>query len=331
MGEEKWIRSEVKELIVYLAIGIFMLIILPIFGGFILRGFEEGFSSSFNVKTYLGAFIVYFFLMIGALSLIIFPISRLIALKRNEHPALQSNPSWFTIFTVSLIHSPEENGALYRMFEYFGLTGKRNPMRFTLSAFRIFIVSVILFGFLGILQLSFPQLNVAGVPDTPQQITAISDIIFGASVPAFAENGVLLFVFFILLGVDAYICSKFKLGLGSFFAIGFILIIPICALFWMSFHGIVYGNSEIKLFSTFLFALIGLVITLLISSFIPFLVWHFMNNAFIKLSNVVVSNADTIFIAIVIWILILIAYISGEILAYRIRKRRGINIPITPN
>jgi len=318
---EKWIVTEGKEIVLYLAIGIFMVILLPIFGGFVARGFEESFQAgAFDISSYLGSFIIYFFLIIGSLSLIIYPIGRLIAVDRKDHPATQKNPSWFTIFTVSLIHSPEENGALYRLFHYLGL--KKNPMRWSLSILRVTMISILFFGLLGIAQVIYPQLNIAGVPQTAQQLSTASDVIFGASVPAFSENGVLLFIFCFLAGINAYVCSKFRLGLGAFFAITIVIILPICALFWLGFHNIVYGSSDAKRFATFVFAFVGLFITILLASLIPFLVWHFMNNAFIKLAEVVAVKEDIIFIAFLIWGALLFSYIVAEIFIHRYKKKK---------
>jgi hypothetical protein len=330
MSEERWIRTETKEIIVYLFIGLLLFIILPIGAGLIGKGFEEGFSTNFNVSNYLGYYLVYVFFGIGALFLIIFPISRLIGGDRKDHPATRKKPNWFTIFTVSLIHSPEENGALFRMFEYIGLKGKKNPMRWSISLFRCFILAVLLFGLLGILQISMPQLNVAGVPHVVQQISASSDVIFGAGVPSFTENGLLCLIFFILLGLDAFICSKLKLGLGAFFLIAFLFICPLMGLIWAGMHSIIYANSEAKWFATFIFGWIGSTITLLTASFIWWLIWHFMNNAFIKLGEIVTRHEDIILISLVIWVILLILYIIGEIILHKYRKRHPPEIPTIP-
>jgi hypothetical protein len=331
MSDEKWIRSEAKEIILYLFIGLLLFVLLPIGAGFIGKGFSEELGgANFNVSSYLGAYLIYVFFGIGALFLIIFPISRLIAGGREDHPANRTNPNWFTMFTISLIHSPEENGALFRMFEYLGMKGKNNPMKWSLSILRCFIISILIFGFLAILQISLPQLNVAGVPNQIQQISPISDIIFGAGIPAFTENGILCLIFFFLLGVDAYLCSKFKLGVGAFFIFGLLIICPLMGVTWMGLHSLIYSASETKLFATFIFGWVGSTITLLTASFSFWITWHFMNNGAIKLAELSVSHQDIIFISIIVWITIFILYIFGEILAYKYRKRHPIDMPIIP-
>lgn len=327
MAEDgKWIRTEGKEIIVYLFVGLLLTIILPLVAGLILKGFSpeilEGKPFSINLTTYLGTYLYYLFLSVGALFVIIFPISRLIAGDRRDHPATRKNPNWFTIFTVSLIHSPEENGALYRLFDYLGFKGNRNPMRWSLSLFRVFIISILIFGGLGIFQVMYPQIAIAGIPATAQQLTTTSDVIFGAGVPSFSENGTLMFIFFILLGIDAYICSKFKLGLGVFFLIGLLVISPLLGLTWMGWHSVVYGNSSTKLLATFIFGWIGSSITLLTASFIFWLVWHFMNNMIIKLMSAITVKEDLLFIIILIWIALFVIYLTGEFLLYKYRKKK---------
>lgn len=331
--EEKFLRTEVKEIIVYLVIGILMLIIFPAVGGLILRGFEESFQAgTISLSTYLGAFIVYFFFMFASLFIFIFPIGRMVAVDRRDHPATQKNPSWFTIFTISLLFSPEENGALYRLFHALGF--KKNPMRWSSSIFRCIIYGTLFFGALGILQISHPYLSVSGVPSTPQQISTASDVIFGASVPSFAENGLLLFVFFLLLGVDAYLCSRFikndKIALLVFFIIGFLVLSPAMGLFWASLHNIVYGDSDVQWFATFLFGWLGSSITLLFANFIFFLQWHFFNNFFLKLGKLISTHEDLIFVAWAIWGFLFIATFVVEYYLYKRRKKKRMEQIIIP-
>jgi len=328
-NDETWLKTELKEIVIYIFIGLILCIFLPYFAGFVLRGFEENLQGqAFNIGSYLGQFIIYIPLIILSLFLIMFPISRLIAGNRKDHPATRKKPNWFTSLTVSLIHSPEENGALYRLFHYFGYKGKDNPMSWSISFWRNFFIAILIFGLLGIIQVNVPQLAVAGVPSTPQQITATSDVLFGAGLPSFSENGWLCFTFFLLLGIWAYVCSKLKLGLGIFFTIGFIIISPLMGLLWVGYHSIVYGASEAALFATFMFGTIGSMITLATGTFIYWLIWHFMNNFILKLIPYVAIKEDLVLILAVIWFIILVSYVSFEIYFYnRKKKKAGIVVP----
>jgi len=330
MPQDKWFRVELKELLVYIFIGILLFVLLPMTGGFILGGFSESFGpGGFNISTYLGAFVVYFFLMIGALALIIFPVARLFLLSRGQHPATQDKPSWWTLFTVSLIHSPEENGVLYRLFESIGLKGRKNPMKFSISMFRIFIISILIFGTLGILTIVYPQISISSAPQTSQQVSVVSDVIFGSGIPAYVENGFLMFVFFLALGFNAYLCSRFRLGLVGFFLIGFIFICPIMGFDWMLTHSLIYSNQETKLIATFIFGWVGSTLTLLTASFIPMLSWHFFNNFAIKLAEYSSSNEDLFFIAILVLVGIFVLWVLGELILRKFRKKPP-EIPPSP-
>jgi len=190
------------------------------------------------------------------------------------------------------------------------------------------MIAILAFGLLGIVQVNNPEFNVVGVPSgaVVQQITPASDIIFGASIPSYSENGILLFVLFFLLGIDAYLCSKFikdpKMALIVFFMIALLVVSVLMGILWASIHSIVYGNSEAKTFATFIFGTIGSIITILSGTFIGWLVWHFFNNFFIKLTEFVTLKEDIILISLVIWAIVFLIYVSIEFLAYRHRKKK---------
>ncbi len=329
MKLDKYIKHEVQEIILYVFIGIVVVFILPIIAGFSLGGFEESIISGIiNISDYLGTYLIYLFFMIVGLFLILYPIASLLTIKKGEHPATQKNPTWFRIFTVSMIFNPED-GALWHLSEGLGFKDKKNFMRFSRNILRMFIIGILLFGSLAILQINNPALNVVGVPSgehLAQQITPTSDVIFGSAIPSFAENGFLLFILFFFLGVDAYLCAKFikdpKIALLVFFLIALFVISPLMGATWASIHSVVYGNSDAKLHATFLFATISSIMTILTGLFIWFFLWHFFNNASIKLSEIMTTNTeDIIFIGIIVLFAIAFLWILGEILYWRFKKR----------
>jgi hypothetical protein len=326
--EQQWVRTGIKEVIIYLFIGIFVFIILPVVGGFILRGFQESFQSNvIEISSYLGSYLIYVFLGIGSLFLIIFPIANLLTIRKGEHPATQENPNWFRIFTVSYIFNPED-GALWQLSKYFN--EKKNIMKWSLNILRVFVVAIIIFGIVGFLQLSFPQMNISGVPagQIPQQITTTSDIIFGAGIPSFTENGILDFIMFFLLGINAYLCAKFikdkKMKLAIFFVIALLIIAPLMGLVWMSFHNIVYGSSEASLQATFIFGWVGATITILTGIFFFWFVWHFFNNMIIKLLELVTVQEDIKLVLGISLILLILVWISIEYLVIKASKKKNI-------
>lgn len=306
----------VFELIFYLLIGIFVLF-MGTFSGFPLKGFQESFTGGFiEVASYLGIYLIYMGFMIIALFIVIFAIMNYIFIKPNEHPSTQTNPGWLRIFTVDYIYNPEDS----LLGSYFGLKASK----ILNNILRVSAVSIIFFGFIGIMHLFFPKLAFAGVPNL-QQITPTSDVIFGSLIPAFAENGMILFVFFLLLGLTAFLCAKFikdkQLGKATFFTTAFLIVTPIVAFLWMKYHSLTYGNSEISLVMTFVFAVAGLWLTLVFGIFLPFFIFHFMNNFFIKLSELATVKEDLILISLIIWVLFTVSYVALEWLLYKRRKR----------
>jgi len=328
METNKWIRKEIIEIILYLFIGVLTTIILPIVGGLSFRAFEETFVSGvINISDYLGTYLVYVFFIIGSLFVIIYPIASLIIIRKGEHPATQEKPTWFRIFTVSYLFNPED-GALWQLSKYLGAERKKNLMRWSTNILRVFILAIIIFGTLGAIQVANPSFNAVGVPpqaQLQQQITPTADVIFGAGIPSFSENGILFFILFFLLGVDAYICAKYikdkKTALMVFFIIALLVVAPFMGIFWMSLHLVVYGNSEASLFATFLFGYLGATMTILTGIFIFWFVWHFMNNFFIKLANFITLREDIIFITIIALVLLAFFWIGIEIWLYKRRNK----------
>jgi len=125
MMRNKWVQKELMEIILYLFIGITMVIILPLLGGFSFKGFQSSLESGLiHISDYLGAYLIYVFFIIGALMLIIYPIVNLLIIGKGEHPATQDNPKWYRLFSVSLIFNPED-GALWHLSESLGFKERK--------------------------------------------------------------------------------------------------------------------------------------------------------------------------------------------------------------
>ena len=325
MALDDYMKKQVMEIMLYIFIGLVFTIILPLIGGFSLKGFEESFSGAIEVSSYLGQYLVYLFLIIGSLFLIIFPICNLLFIKKGEHPATQPNPKWYRIFTVSYIFNPED-GALWQLSEALGL--KKNFMKWSRNILRVIVVATIFFMIYGLLIVSSPNLSIAGVPHKlPQQLSTSSDIIFGSALPSFSENGVLCIILFFFLGILAYFTAKLKdkkMALLVFFLLAIFIISPLMGLSWMSFHSIVYGNSEASLFATFLFGTVGSILTISTGIFLFWFLWHFFNNFFLKLSETFIAVSEDIYLFTILALVILIAlWITTEIIVYK-RKKKGI-------
>lgn len=317
---EEWIQHEVKEITFYVIFGIIMSILLPIFLGFVLKGFEESFVSGRPLQfgDFLVTYMIYYIMIIaGLIGMPVLKFREMMLTKRGENVAQQSEPS---IFSVAYLHDPEVDGLIYNLFSSIGFKGERNPMRWSLSMLRCFVIATIIFGGIGMTQ-TFTDTQFTGIPQLPFQVTETMQVLFTAEPPAFAETTLMIFVFSLLMGLNAYLISKFKLPTMLYWIIGIMIICPFIGVGWMGFHNIVYGNSEVGLFATFLFGWIGSTITLLLGTFIFWYAWHFWNNVFAKLKDIMPQNEDVIFISAICLVSLILGWIAVEIWLARRRKR----------
>lgn len=323
-----YVRNEYQEIILYIFVLIFFGLLIPLIGGFAFRGFQGSLEAGLlSISDYLGTFLVYLFMIVASLFVIIFPIGSLLTIKKGELPATQPNPKWFRIFTVSWIFNAE-GGALWQLSEALGFKDKKNFMRWSKNILRVFVFSILIFSVLGLLQVANPGLNVVGVPSSGEtvalQISQTNDIIFGASLPAIAENGVLNFFLFLFAGIVAYFTSKLfkdkKIGLLTFFMVVLLVVSPLIGLGFMSFHNIIYGATDAGLANAFIFGFMASVLTIIFGNFLPALVWHFTNNLFIKLASSIEATEDIFFITIIVLAIIAMIWGSIEFLLWRAKK-----------
>jgi hypothetical protein len=318
---DDWIEHEYKEVTFYVIFGITMSILLPIFLGFVLKGFEESFivGRPLAFGDFLVTYIIYYVMILaGIIGLPVLKIREMMLTKRGENVAKQSRPS---MFAVAYLHDPEVDGALYNLFSAFGLKGKRNPMKFSLSMMRMFVIGTLIFGTLGLMQ-TFTSVQATGIPQINFQVTETMKVLFTAEPPSFAETTLMIFLLSLLMGVNAFVVSKLKLPVAVYWLIALMLICPLIGLGWMGFHNIVYGNSEVALFTTFIFGWLGSTLTVLFGTFILWYTWHFWNNVFAKIRELLPNNEDVIFVSIVGIVLLLFIWIGIE-LAMRKYKKKG--------
>lgn len=318
---EEWIAHEIKEVTFFVIFGIMMSILLPIFLGFFLKGFEESFIAGRPLQfgDFLVTYMIYYIMIIaGLIGLPILKIREMYLTTRGENVAKQKHPS---IFAVAYLHDPEVDGLFYNLFSAVGLRGRKNPMRFSLSMFRMFIISTIIFGTVGLTQ-TFADTQFTGIPQIPFQVTQTMQVLFTAEPPSFAETTLMIFVFSLLMGVNAYLVSKFKLPTFVYWVIGLFIICPMTGLGWMGFHNIVYGNSDVALLTAFVFGWLGSTLTLLFGTFIIWYTWHFWNNVFAKIHEIAPQNEDVVFISILGLVLLTATWIGIELYLWRYRRRK---------
>lgn len=318
---EEWFQHEIKEISFYVIFGLIMTVLLPIFLGFVLEAFKGSFVAGRPLQfgDIIVTYMIYYIMIIaGLIGLPILKLREMFVTKRGEDVAEQSKPS---ALAVAYLHDPEVDGALWNFFRFMGYKGKKNPMRFTLSMFRMFIIGTLIFATLGMLQTMNPKAQFVGIPQLPFQFTETAEVLFTAEPPAFAETTMMIFVLSLLMGLNAFVVSKFKMPKGVYWFIALVFVCPLVGLGWMGFHNIVYGNSETALFATFIFGWLGSTITVLFGTWILWYCWHFWNNIFAKVREVVPANEDIIFVSAVLIVLLLIFWIGTEILIRRMKKK----------
>lgn len=318
--EDQWVSHEVKEITFFVLLGIFMTVIMPLVFGFAMKSFEESFQTGRPLQfgDFLTTYIIYYIMIFGAMGLAVLKVREMFITNRGEHPSSQSKPS---IASVAYLHDPEQDGLLYNLSESLGFKGRKNFMHWSQSILRNFIIWTLVFGGIGILQL-YNHFAFVGVPQIPFQVTAAAKVFFTAEPAAFAETMLFILIFSIGMGFVGWFTSKTKLGKVGYYGFGVLVCVAI-GLGWMGFHNIVYGNNEAALLSTFIFGFGGSMLTLLSGTFIPWYCWHFFNNTFVKLSQVATRNEDVIFVAAIFWFVLLVSWISGELLLRKYKRKQA--------
>ena len=322
-NRDSFFSHEINEITFYIIFGLIMTIIIPIFIGFAGEGFSESFVSGRPLQfgDFLTNYLIYYIMIVVALiGLPILKIREMVLTKREEHPANQKKP---ILFGVGYLSDSEQDGLLYSLSSELGL--KKNFMRWSLSIFRVFIIGTLVFGGLGIIQV-FTNFSFVGIPQMPFQVTPFGEAFFSAEPPAFAETMMAVFVFSLLMGLVGWFTSKLKLGKMGYFAIG-IFICLIVGIIWMGYHSAVYSNSEAKLLATFIFGFGGSLITLHTGTVWFWYLWHFFNNLFFHLGSVATFKEDVLLISVILWVLLLVTYISAEFFLIKRRKREQVLIP----
>jgi len=308
---------EYEEITFLVLLGLSMAIIMPvIIGGFFMKGFEESFVAGKPLEfgTILLNFLIYlFFLLIDLIGLPVLKIREMNNVKLGEDVARQKTPK---LMAVAIIHDPSQDGALWNLFKGLGFKDEKNPMRFSLSMTRMFVLSILIFATLGLF------ITFTSVPQLTFQVTPTMEVFFSAEPASFAETIMMIFILSIFLGFDAFIVSKFKLPPVVFWIIALLIICPIIGGGgWASIHKIVYGNSEINLFRTFIFGWLGSTLTVLFGTFIIWYVWHFTNNFFAKIYQLG-NTEDTLFIAGACLLILLVIWITAELYIARYKKKK---------
>jgi len=185
----------------------------------------------------------------------------------------------------AIIHDPED-----------GLLGQlkivSKPVLLLLTSFALFLPAMLWLA-------KFSNTFLSAIPFRSQQITVFANVYADSVFPALAEN---LFIFIPLSLIYTWNYKTFKKSNSVFFWTINLLVIPLLfATLWRFFHMAVYGSSEVALLSTFIFGFLGILMTMVTMSFIPFAVFHFCTNLVLSLKYNQLLSSDKI-----LWSFILI-------------------------
>jgi len=312
--------NEVLKITLIVLFMIMMGFIVPTIIGFVFGAYESVVGGKpLDINDYFVKNMFYFLFVIFAIvGYLIFAIRELV-IYGDEDPITSDKRR---LFSTVVDHNPEEDGALFRLLK--PLVPKftkwaKNPIR-------IFLFSLIVFSILGLFSATTGSFF-SGIPQTQFQVTPTSETILASEPASTGENGVFVFIIMsILLGFLQYGLKKIipdnkTLRVIVFFTLALLIITPIVGVSWMGYHSLRYGNDEAKLFATFVFGTMGAFITVLFGSFIPFYVWHFTNNSFLKISTLISSNEQIAIWTIILISVILFLWVSTEVVIMKVKKK----------
>jgi hypothetical protein len=147
----------------------------------------------------------------------------------------------------------------------------------------MFVLSLIVFGVLGLLNFVGTQTIFTGVGVLAHQFTPATNILYSSTLIPASENAGLAFLLSFVIFGYRFVARKLKMSKGNF-QIFLYLLVPLSAgLYGTTNHILRYGSSDLNLFVVFVFWAIGGLLTLVTGNFIPFWVLHIMNNLFYDL------------------------------------------------
>lgn len=301
--------------------------IIPTVLGFAFNGYESiAGQKPLDIGDIFIKNLAYFtFLFAMILGYLFFAIRELIVYGTED--AITSNKNY--LFSTVIDHNPREDGFLVRAINYVHPPTAKwisNPVR-------MFLFFGIIFALVGLHSATTGSFF-SGIPPTQFQVAPASLVIFAAEPAATTENGVFVFILLsIVLGFVLYFSKKLipknkNLRVFVYFSIAVFLVAPLFGLGWEGYHKLVYGNDDAKLLATFVFGFSGVILTVAFGSFIPWYVWHVMNNSFLKMSELATSNGSIAVITYIFVIITIIIWVSVELIIMKYKKKKQAKLDI---
>ena len=183
----------------------------------------------------------------------------------------------------------------------------------------LFMISVLLFTFLGFIGSALPESSAYIFPlsagQVEQQTTPAGKFLFGFF-NAPAENVFLYITIFTGMSIGLYFLRKYNIKLAASLILLMVIFAPLGGFIWGKIHVGVSGSDEEKTLGNTLFGANNVILIIATGSIIPTEVYHVTNNVFTR-SKELWDNDITVVIFIVLFILEIIVFS----LAYTYGKR----------
>lgn len=265
-------KHEILELTGFLIGMPILMIVIPYFSGFLLRGFER--------EDYIQKVLIIGLLGVGILI-------GIFALRWREiHSKGKS-------FGMAYIHDPRK-GVFYNLK---GFRFMNNPLLLSLFSFVFFSV-------ISLFAVVLRKIQFTGVPSLEQQVTKSAEILLAVEPASSSENMLQLFLISLAVSVIAYKFFKNKPYGGDAKAMYILTSAIVGGIVGWSIHMLRYGAEEYTMLFVFMFWAIGGLMTALTGSFIPFYFWHLTTNLFEKATKLYSSDSVIIFSGIMLTIII---------------------------
>lgn len=204
----------------------------------------------------------------------------------------------------------------------FASLGEKPSLKFfkRFTILQITLISLILFLFIGVLlSLAGSQTTYTGVGFLEkQQFTAFDNISYNAAIIPIAENLSAAFVIVLSLFFLRIFARKYNWSESTFTILSFMIIPLLIGVAGVVWHQTVYASSEIALITTFVFWLIGGLLTMLTGVFTIFWMQHLVNNFLTDINFYLSSDIakgvlyGSIILVIIVYILIYKKRLLGD-------------------
>ncbi len=167
------------------------------------------------------------------------------------------------------------------------------------------------------------------LPPVQQQVTETARLALAVEPAASVETVMFMFLISLLFGPILWLRDSGRLTgnvpiddlISRFLQVGAVLFF---SFIWVGFHLIRYGADDTAIFATFVFGLIGGIFFLLSGSFIPWYIFHVMNNL-VLMAKILFSSDLMLILSVIILLIITIVtlIVVGGGFFNRVRRGRG--------